>query len=287
MSNILDLGNITRPLLVCGGAYGNLEALVALERWAALHGYRDDQIVHTGDAAAYCADAAGACRFIRERGWASIKGNVEEQLAAGADDCACGFQEGSVCNELSAQWYAYADATITAADRAWMSTLPCRIEFTMNGRRFVVVHGAVDQTNCFMYESLDEMTFSDQLQLSRSDAIIASHTGIPFTRPLGSRVWHNSGALGMPANDGTTRVWFSIVTPVGGGIRFSHHGLVYDHETAARKVRTAGLPNGYADSLETGLWPSIDILPMSEAEATGVALGFDDLAWRRELDKAV
>ena len=101
MNETLDLGVFEKPVLICGGAYGNLEALEALERWAALHGFSPQNIIHTGDAAAYCADPHLATAFIRERGWPSIKGNVEEQLAAGADDCACGFEEGSICNTMS------------------------------------------------------------------------------------------------------------------------------------------------------------------------------------------
>ena len=37
------------------------------------------------------------------------------------------------------------------------------------------------------------------------DAIIGGHSGLPFTQTLGSRLWHNPGAIGMPANDGTPR----------------------------------------------------------------------------------
>ncbi len=287
MTASLHLGDIEHPLLICGGAYGNLEALEALKRWARLHGFGNRQIIHTGDAVAYCADAAAVTALLRDRGWAAIKGNVEEQLGAGADDCACGFAEGSACNTMSAQWYAHADRSITGGDRSWMAILPARLSFTMNGRRFMVVHGGVDKTNRFMFESLDEAAFAQQLDLAGCDCIIAGHTGIPFTRQIGDRVWHNSGALGMPANDGTPRVWFSVIEPDGDAIRFSHHALVYDHATAAQKTRRAGLPEGYADALETGLWPSLDILPDAERVQTGVPLKPAEHVWKPQLAQAV
>ena len=269
MTDTLDLGRIDRPLLICGGAYGNIEALQALERWADLHGFAADSIIHTGDVAAYCAAPSAATAFVRTRGWHAIKGNVEEQLADGADDCACGFEEGSVCDALSAQWYAYALAETTAEDRAWMAALPSALLFTMNGRRVMVVHGAPGQTNRFMFESLDEGEFLEYLDAASADIMIAGHTGIPFTRIFGDAVWHNSGALGMPANDGTPRVWISTVTPEPTGIRFAHHALVYDHKTAAARIHAADLPDAYGDSLNTGLWPSLDILPPHERATTG------------------
>ncbi|MDH3742911.1 MAG: metallophosphoesterase family protein [Hyphomicrobiales bacterium] len=287
MNETLDLGVIEQPVLVCGGAYGNLEALEALERWAALHGFGPHNIIHSGDAAAYCADPHLASSFIRERGWPSIKGNVEEQLAAGADDCACGFEEGSVCNTMSARWFAHADRSISRHDRAWMAGLLSRIRFTMNGRRFAVVHGSVELTNCFMFESLDEAVFAEQIGLADADAVIAGHTGIPFTRMIGERVWHNCGALGMPANDATPRVWFSTLTPEGDAIRFAHHALVYDHLTAAEKLRRADLPSGYGDGLETGLWPSLDILPPAEAAQTGQPISRTDVVWQSALAQAI
>ena len=283
MTSVRNLGTIDEPVLVCGGAYGNLEALQALERWADMHAIQPANIIHTGDVAAYCADAAAASTFVRERGWPAIKGNVEEQLAVGADDCACGFEEGSVCNAMSAQWFAHADRTVSRDDRTWMADLPARLAFTMNGRRFCVVHGAVDQTNRFMFASLGEGEFAAQFDLPGADCVIAGHTGIPFTRQIGERVWHNSGALGMPATDGTPRVWFSVVAPDGDAISFTHHALVYDHKTAADKVRRQALPAGYADGLETGLWPSLDILPAEEAGRTGHAISLPQHLWPARL----
>jgi hypothetical protein len=68
----------------------------------------------------------------------------------------------------------------------------------------------------------------------------------------------------MPAHDGTARVWFSLLTPRPGGIRIEHRALAYDHAAAARAMRAAGLAEGYAAALETGLWPSEDVLPPDE-----------------------
>ena len=68
----------------------------------------------------------------------------------------------------------------------------------------------------------------------------------------------------MPANDGTPRVWFSVLVPAAGGILVEHHALGYNHTAAAARMRQHGLPEGYATALETGLWPSCDVLPPAE-----------------------
>lgn len=271
----LDLGALDRPVLICGGAYGNLQALEALAAFQAGAGIADSHVIHTGDAVAYCADTEAATQFIASRGWHAIKGNVEEQIAAGAQDCGCGFEEGSACDVASARWYAHAAATLSPASKVWMAGLPSHLTFRMSGLRARVVHGSVSQTNRFMWASLPEGEFAVELDASGADLVIAGHTGIPFTRFIGERCWHNSGALGIPANDGTRRVWVSVLTPSSFGITISHHALEPDVHTAAAAIRRDGLPARYADGLETGLWPSLDILPQTERSATGQALSLD------------
>src|SRR5919206_290137 len=87
------------------------------------------------------------------------------------------------------------------------------------------------------------------------------------------------GGGGMPANDGTPRVWFSVLTP-GNGLRIEHVALAYDHAAAARDMRAAGL-EGYAAALETGSWPSCDVLPPAERKAAGAPLVPGAVTWRR------
>ena len=65
------------------------------------------------------------------------------------------------------------------------------------------------------------------------------------------------------------------------GIEVAHHALTYDHGAAARRIRAAtGLPGAYADALESGIWPSLDILPAAERAATGHPLAPAPALWR-------
>jgi len=281
-----DIGEIDGPLLICGGAYSNLEALRALLAEAARRRIPDQAIIHTGDAVAYCADAHAVCAELEARAIRAIKGNVEAQLAEGADDCGCGFEDGSECDLLSRQWYGHAGREITAEQRQWMADLPDHLAFSMNGRRFQVVHGAPSAVSRFQFASLDDAAFAAELDLTSADCVIAGHTGLPFTRRIGERIWHNSGALGMPANDGTARVWTSVIAPVGGAISFTHVPLDYDHAMAAAKMRTRGLPEAYAAALETGLWPDTGILGEEERAETGALLAPVDVLWLRSAQSA-
>ena len=76
----------------------------------------------------------------------------------------------------------------------------------------------------------------------------------------------------MPANDGTPRAWYSLLLPEDGRVRVEHHALDYDWPAAAAAMRAAGLAEGYASALRTGLWPSIDVLPGPERARQGVPI---------------
>jgi hypothetical protein len=51
----------------------------------------------------------------------------------------------------------------------------------------------------------------------------------------------------------------------------SWHRLAYDAKTSQQTTREAGMVE-YADALTTGLWPSMDILPMKEQGEQGQSL---------------
>ncbi|MGE0733414.1 MAG: metallophosphoesterase [Alphaproteobacteria bacterium] len=279
MAECLDLGEIDRPLLLCGGPYGNLEATVALLAAAAQRGFTADRIICTGDVVAYCADPIATVDEVRRSAMHVVMGNVEESLGAERDDCGCGFTEGSPCDVLAVEWYEYANRRIGPAARAWMRGLPRRIEFQMAGRRLAVIHGGVRQINRFIFASTPAAHKRGEIDTVGCDGIVAGHCGLPFTQEIDGALWHNAGVIGMPANDGTPRGWFSVLTPDAGRVRIEHVPLVYDHGTAAAKMRARGLPTTYAATLETGLWPAVDFLPPAEAATRGRRLSPVATAW--------
>ena len=267
------------PVLVFGGSYSNLEATLALQREAVRLGIGPDNIICTGDVVAYCADPLATVAAIRDWGVPVIMGNCEELLGWSKDDCGCGFEEGTACEQLSIDWYSYANRALGAEDRAWMRSLPRRLDVAIGKRRLAVVHGSVDSINQFVFASTPWPDKERQIAKSGCDGVIGGHSGIPFSHAAGGGLWHNSGAFGMPANDGTSRVWYSLFVPNGDDIEIRLMSLQYDAGATARKMRERGLPAGYAEALETGLWPSCDVLPAAELAGRGDALAPDGLLW--------
>jgi predicted phosphodiesterase len=259
------------PLLVFGGPYSNLVATLAIKAEAERLEISPDRIICTGDVVAYCAEPEETTALVRAWGIHCIAGNCEEQLAAGGVDCGCGFEEGSACDLLAKGWYPFANARVSDVSRRWMAELPAALGFRYAGATFRVIHGGVAQTNKFVFASEVE-TLSDELSSTSADVIVAGHSGLPFIAKSGLRVWFNPGVIGMPANDGQPAVWYGLISGRDDGIKLETRRLVYDHDKAAATLRRSGHANGYARTLVTGLWPSLDVLPPAERATTGKRL---------------
>lgn len=268
------------PMLVFGGPYSNLQATRAVLAEAARRAIPARRVICTGDVVAYGADAAACCDLVIASGIAAIAGNCEENLATSALDCGCGFEEGTACGLLSRTWYAHADRQVTAAQRAWMAGLPRRLVLDLpDGRSLAVLHGSAGDISRFLFASAPEPDLTEEIAATGCVGVVAGHCGIPFARRVGSGIWINAGAIGMPADDGTPRVWFAVLTPTEGALRVEILPLAYDHAAAAAAMRAARLPEGYAAALGSGIWPSSDVLPPAERARRGLPLDACTLDW--------
>lgn len=286
MVDLLDLGTLDGPVLVFGGPYGNLQATTAMRAKATALGIPPQRTLCTGDLVAYCAAPQQSVDVIRDWNITVVQGNCEESLGAGAPDCGCGFEEGSACDALSDAWYTFADAQLSPTTKTWMATRPKTVSFTLNGARLAVVHGAPSNISRFVFASTPDSDVRAEIDRLAVDAIIGGHCGLPFSRTLpDGRLWLGAGVIGMPANDGTPRVWYAVLTPTQDGIDISRQALTYDHMGAAADMAANGLPNAYAQCLKTGLWPNLDILPAAERRAQGVALAPSTTLWQPGADQ--
>jgi predicted phosphodiesterase len=224
---------------VFGGPYSNLEATLALLGEAARLAIPADRIVCTGDVVAYGADPAATVALVRGSVRHVVMGNCEQSIAAHSADCGCGFPIGSTCERLSAVWFAHATRELNADARDWMADLPQRIDVEIGSYRLAVIHGGFDSMNRFIFASTATAMKFEEIGKAALDGVIAGHCGLPFTQAINGQLWHNAGAIGMPANDGTPRVWFSLLRAEADGIAIEHRALHYDFVTAAAKIRGA------------------------------------------------
>lgn len=272
-----DLGTLSGRILVFGGVYSNWQALQRMWEIAARLHISAQNIICTGDIIAYCAQPAETLQSFTDRGVHTIAGNVEIQLREGQDECGCDFTAGSRCDVFSRNWYPYAQEQLSAESKARMHDYPDFLTFSYAGKKCCVVHGSYFETSEFIFKSTPWSVKARNFSVTDADVILAGHCGLPFHHLEQDKMWLNPGVIGMPANDGTTRVWYMVLEEnVAGGFAFQHHAFDYDHRLTAKLMRDNQLPPEYAHTLETGLWDNCDILPEEETALQGKRIELAD-----------
>ena len=75
----------------------------------------------------------------------------------------------------------------------------------------------------------------------------------------------NVGTIGRPANDGRREGWYAIVDLEDGRASAELVPLAYDWRAHAAALRAAGLPEPFAETVETGWWTTcLEVVPPRE-----------------------
>lgn len=278
---IFDLGSLSGKVLLFGGIYSNLQALEELIRIAKTEGIAAENCICTGDIIGYCAQPEESIQLFRDWGAHSILGNVEEQLSSGADDCGCDFKAGSRCDTLSKEWYPYAKSRLSGESIRWVKTLPNYVTFRYGDQNVLVVHGSYTHISDFIFASTPWEQKAPSFSERNTDVVVAGHCGIPFHTKHNHLLWLNPGVIGMPANEGSPRVWYMILGE-SSNLMFTHRNYQYDYHTANRLMLQEKLPAAYADTLLSGLWDNMDILPEPERKMRGIKLDLGTKAFSFE-----
>ena len=150
-----------------------------------------------------------------------------------------------------------------------MRSLPKTMTFQLGGLKFAVIHGGVENISEFVFHSSCDQSKSQWLAHLDVDCVIGGHCGIPFGNTLTNGYWLNAGVIGMPANDGSLDGWYLILHPEPDHIVARWYRLPFDTGSTVSAMERAGLSAPYRDALSQGLWPSMDVLPLTERNQQG------------------
>jgi len=150
-----------------------------------------------------------------------------------------------------------------------MDSLPDFISFDYHEKKAMVLHGSIDETAEFIFNSTPWHKKKKIIEQAQADLVLAGHCGLPFSEEIENKHWINAGVIGMPANDSTQDVWYVILEMIEEKLHVTHHRMKYDHGTAARLMEVNRLPSEYSNTLKTGIWDNCDILPEEETALQG------------------
>lgn len=253
---------------VFGGVYNNSYALEALLEDAGRRGA--EAVYCLGDFGGFGPCPEKIWPLLEEGGVRSIQGNYEESLAAGREDCNCGYADPRD-NHFADISYRYTEKNCSAEFKSYMGTHPKRRRIRVGERELLLVHGSPRKVNEFLFESTSPVSFLEVLcDQNRADGILCTHTGLEWHRRLPSgRDVVNVGVIGRPANDGRTEVWYGLLSAEQGGLGVELVPLAYDHQALAREMRAEKLPEEFVETILSGWWTTcLEILPARERAAS-------------------
>ncbi len=194
-----------------------------------------------------------------------MQGNYDAALASGREDCQCGYTDPRD-NHFARLSYQYTFRNTSAANRAWLGTLPGALRFRVGRHTVHCCHGSPRLINEFLWESTTPdgllRRFLDQ---AASNVLCCTHTGIKWERRLpDGRVAVNVGAIGRPENDGNTQVWYAVLT-AGRQLGVEFIPVPYDHEALAAEMEAEGIPAEFVETIRIGWWTTcLESLPAKE-----------------------
>jgi diadenosine tetraphosphatase ApaH/serine/threonine PP2A family protein phosphatase len=249
---------------IFGGVYNN---------WLALEATLDDA-ARRGCAAVYCLGDLGGFGphpdrvfpILQERGVVVMQGNYDHSIGHDLADCGCGYTDPRD-NHYARLSYDYTRTNTSPSWRPYLRALPPSLRASWGGKRVRMAHGSPRRVNEFLWESTSPDAFLARMMSEHEcDVLFVTHTGIPWQRRLADgRLVVNVGAIGRPANDGRTDVWYAIAHLRDGGVDCELVPLGYDWQRLAAEMRAEHLPPEFIETVESGWWTTcLEILPPKE-----------------------
>lgn len=245
---------------MCGGPYSNFAAVEAF--LAATEGVLRFCL---GDLGGLGPHPDRTIALMRGADVICLQGNYDHAVGFDERDCGCGYVDPRD-REYAQIAFDYTAASTTDANKAWLRALPPQILLEWRGRRILLVHGSPDSVNEFVWDSeTGDEAVDAWLSREAVDGICATHSGIPWLRRTRRGFWCNVGVLGRPAHDGTPRVGYALLQAQAAAIEAKLVPLSYDPAPVTNAMRSEGLPEAFAASLECGLWTTCyNVLPPAE-----------------------
>lgn len=252
-------------IAVFGGVYNNHLSLQAV--LADAHQQGAQRIYCLGDVGGFGPHPDLSVPILIEQDVLTMQGNYDDSIGNRRDDCQCGYTDPRD-NHFAQISYNYTLAHTSDPHKDWLSALPTGFRLEFAGQRLLFAHGSPRRVNEFLWESTTPEPFIRRLLRDfDADLIAVTHTGLHWQRRLADapgRGLVNVGAIGRPANDGRTEVWYALLT-AGDPIEVELRPVAYDHPRLAAEMRNEGLPEEFVETILTGWWTTcLEILPALE-----------------------
>ena len=235
-------------LAVFSDVHGNIQGLQAVLQDAAARGA--DVLWCGGDLVGYGANPGDVVETIQRMGIPTVMGNYDDGVGYYRIACGCDYPSEEAM-QRGLRSIAWTKEQTTEAHKAYLRSLPHKIEREFEGRRVVLVHASPARLNEYLYESVSDEVLRQHLEATAADVLIFGHTHRPFHKVLDDRHLVNTGSAGKPKH-GSPNATYAIIDLKRNAVQVEIVEVPYDYEAAARAVEATDLPHEFAAMLREG-----------------------------------
>ncbi|MCR4429453.1 MAG: metallophosphatase family protein [Tepidanaerobacteraceae bacterium] len=237
-------------LAVFSDVHSNLYALEAV--LSDMEKFAVDRVICCGDLVGYGAHPNEVVELIADNGIFTVMGNYDDGVGFDRLLCGCDFknEEEALRGEKSLLW---TRQKITFENKQMLRQLPKKLEFEIEGRKALMVHGSHRALNEYLHETLPKEDVSRIFSETGADIIFCGHTHIPYIRNHKDKFLVNAGTVGKPKPQAPDEKRFSndavwIYADINDDDNiFRIMRVPYDYEKSARAIEESGLPHQFAD----------------------------------------
>lgn len=224
-----------------------------------------DAVYHLGDLVGYSTFPNEVVSRLRERGIAGIAGNYDSTVATDYKHCGC-RSESARQEELAHVSYEFTRAAVTPETKRFLAALPFSLDLRplgghVSGPRLVLVHGTPTLNTVYWTEDRSDdfcLAMAKSVGLASGDVIAFGHTHKPWHRAVNGIHFVNTGSVGRP-KDGDWRAGYVRLELGAGELRVELARVAYDVAATIGGLRAAGLPEEFAEFLQTGGKPTAGV----------------------------
>lgn len=239
-------------LSIFSDIHANLSAMKAVR--GAIEASRTDFVYCLGDIGGYASCPNESQQEVISMGCQTVMGNYDESVGNNLQDCGCHYIK-PFDIEMSNTSFMWTREHTSEENKKWLRSLPKEIRFEIEGKRVLLCHGSPRSTTEYLFETrsdgyLKQFTAGGSSD-AQADIIIFGHTHVPYHSTVDGTHFINTGSVGRP-KDGDPRAGYCVVTITGSTVSVEQVRVPYDIDETVKGIREAGLPEYFAQYLQTG-----------------------------------
>lgn len=202
-----------------------------------------DKIICLGDLVGYGPHPNEVVALIKRRNIPCLKGNYDASVVDGDYT----FIRETSINSFALPW---AIEEVRSANKFYLSELPERFDFEINGKKITFVHGSPNAINEYLFEDKDNTL--KVMEEFTGDILVCAHTHRPCFKEYNGKYFISTGSVGKPLCGSPDASYSIIDINDNGEVKVKFKTVPYEFKRIVKDCEILKFPPSLIRSFETG-----------------------------------